>query len=267
MIKEFGEYLEVIEKNKPLVHQITNFVTANDCANTVLAMGGHTVMADCIEEVEEITRTANSLVLNFGVPSVAKIQSLLLAGKIANEKGIPIVFDPVGCGATDFRRNAAQEILREVKISVIRGNLSEIKSLYDTRNEMRGIDTDGDEDRFLAASRLAKKINSIVVITGAKDVVTDGRQNYIVENGCVEMTRITGTGCMCSALAGLFLGADKDNPLLATVYSVACMGIAGERSWRKYRQCGVGHFHMGLLDELGKITKETFEKEARIRVF
>ena len=119
-INSFGAYLELITNRNPVVHQITNFVTANDCANAVLAMGGRTVMADYIEEIEEITGAADSLVLNLGVPSEERLQSLLLAGKAANKKRIPVVFDPVGGGASSFRRNAAKELLHEVEVSVIR---------------------------------------------------------------------------------------------------------------------------------------------------
>ncbi len=262
-INSFGAYLELITNRNPVVHQITNFVTANDCANAVLAMGGRTVMADYIEEIEEITGAADSLVLNLGVPSEERFQSLLLAGKAANKKRIPVVFDPVGCGASSFRRNAAKELLHEVEVSVIRGNSSEIQCLFDKYNRMRGIDAETEFDSICTVRKFAKKTHAVVVITGERDIVTDGDRMYMIENGCKEMSLLTGTGCICSALTGLFLGADT-KAVYSAVCAAACVGIAGELSWKRYGECGLGHFHMGLFDMLGNMRKEIFEAEARI---
>lgn len=262
-LNSFGAYLELITNKNPIVHQISNFVTANDCANAVLAMGGRTVMADYIEEVEDVTDASDSLVLNLGVLSEVRLQSLLLAGKVANKKGIPVVFDPVGCGASSFRRNAAKELLCEVEISVIRGNLSEIKCLSGGHNKMRGVDAETEFDSVCVTRGLARKTHAVVVATGERDIVTDGYRMYMIENGCKEMSLLTGTGCICSALTGLFLGADT-KAVYSAVYAVACMGIAGELSWKKYGKRGLGHFHMGLFDMLGNMRKEIFEDEARI---
>mgnify|MGYP001510021615 FL=1 len=236
-INSFGAYLELITNRNPVVHQITNFVTANDCANAVLAMGGRTVMADYIEEIEEITGAADSLVLNLGVPSEERLQSLLLAGKAANKKRIPVVFDPVGCGASSFRRNAAKELLHEVEVSVIRGNSSEIQCLFDKYNRMRGIDAETEFDSICTVRKFAEKTHAVVVVTGERDIVTDGDKMYMIENGCKEMSLLTGTGCICSALTGLFLGADT-KAVYSAVCAAACVGIAGELSWKRYGECG-----------------------------
>lgn len=150
-----------------------------------------------------------------------------------------------------------------MEVSVIRGNSSEIQCLFDKYNRMRGIDAETEFDSICTVREFAEKIHAVVVVTGERDIVTDGDRMYMIENGCKEMSLLTGTGCICSALTGLFLGADT-KAVYSAVCAAACVGIAGELSWKRYGECGLGHFHMGLFDMLGSMRKEIFEAEARI---
>lgn len=257
-------YIEQVRKINPLVHHITNYVTVNDCANACLAIGASPVMADAIDEVEDMTAISSALVLNIGTLNVTKVESMIAAGRKANALGIPVVFDPVGCGATPFRNHMAQELMENVHMSVVRGNISEILSLGGEQVKTKGVDA-GEADETLAVSvakTLAVHWKTVVVISGAIDVVTDGDRVIYIKNGCPEMSAITGSGCMCTTMIGAFCGANKENILEASAAAMVTMGLSGERAWKSYGKQGLGHFHMGLIDELGKMTGEILEEGA-----
>ncbi len=257
---------DIIRKKGPLIYQITNFVSANDCANAVLAIGATTVMSQEIEEVEEILAHADALVLNLGTPSKDKIKTMIKAGETASESGIPIVFDPVGGGSTKFRKEAVRNILHHVNVSVIRGNLSEILSLSEETPVFAGVDSAKlkDKDKLSIIKDTARHLKCVIAATGEDDIITDGEKMYICHNGCPEMARLTGTGCICSALIGTFAGASPDSLLNATTAAVVFMGISGEQAWKYNGHLGYGHFHMGLIDEFGKLTGEIISKEMRL---
>ena len=232
-----GKYLEDVRKNKPLVHNITNYVTANGVANTLLACGASPIMADDAEEVAQICSICSALNLNIGTLNARTIKSMLIAAKTANKNSIPVVLDPVGVGASDLRTKTALQIIDSVKIDIIKGNYSEIKVLANAAHSAsRGVDvSESDAKDALNVAKVAafakdlsKKRGFIVVVTGKTDIVADSQTAYAIYNGRPEMGRITGTGCQLSGMLAAFLAANKNEPLLAAVAAVATMGVAGE---------------------------------------
>lgn len=177
----FTSYIDQVRAERPLVHHITNYVTVNDCANACLAIGASPVMADAVDEAESMVSIAQSLVLNIGTLNVTKVEAMMVAGRKANALGIPVVFDPVGVGATPFRNRMAAELMRQIRIAVVRGNISEICSLGGEAVRTKGVDA-GHADAKVAeevASMLAKKWHATVVISGKTDIITDGKGSCI----------------------------------------------------------------------------------------
>jgi len=217
-----------LHKIHPIIHCITNYVTANDCANILLAAGASPVMADAPEEAAEITAGAQALVLNLGTLSERRLAAMLAAGKQANAMDIPVVFDPVGVSASAFRRNAAAELLSQIRFTVIRGNLSEIRYLADTHETAAGVDAQSGsaEQALSAGTTLARNTGSIVTVSGTEDIVTDGTDTYKVSNGHPVLRQITGAGCMLSVLIGAFLTVDRSAE--GCTAAVCAMGLAGE---------------------------------------
>ncbi len=265
---KLASYIEKVREINPLVHHITNYVTVNDCANACLAIGASPVMADAVDEAADMAKIAGALVLNIGTLNVSKVESMMVAGRVANAHSTPVVFDPVGCGATPFRNQMADELMGNIRMTVVRGNISEIFSLGGEAVHTKGVDAGAvDETEALTiAKSLAKKWGSVVVISGAADLITDGERTAYVHNGCPEMSAITGSGCMCTTLIGAFVGANPEYPFESALAAMAAMGIAGERAWKNHGQAGLGHFHMGLIDELGKMDGTTLDKEARYEI-
>ena len=231
----FKEILSNVENKTPLVHSITNYVTVNDCANIILACGGSPIMADDINEVRDITSICSSLVINMGTLNERTIKSMLQAAKIAKELNHPIIFDPVGAGASALRNETALKLIKEVKFSVIRGNISEIKFLSLGGGNTQGVDacdadkvTDDNINEVISfAKSFSKKTGAVIAITGAIDIVADQNKAYIIKNGHPMMSKITGTGCMLTAVIGSFIGAN-DNYLDATATAICAMGLCGE---------------------------------------
>ncbi|MDF2474028.1 MAG: thiM [Anaerocolumna sp.] len=268
----FAELLESVRKNSPLVHSITNYVTANDCANVLLALGASPIMADDFNEVSEITAMSNALVINIGTLNERTIQSMVLAGKKANELNIPVIFDPVGAGASKFRTNTALFLLNEIKFNVIRGNVSEMKALCDGTRNTRGVDANNlvnaetlDQTIHYGKS-LAIKFKSIIVITGVIDIVTDGTQTYAIYNGHPLMSKISGTGCMLSAIIGGFCGANPKCLLPTTAAAVCTMGICGELGYQQMTEQngGTATYKIHLIDSISKINIDILKAGAKI---
>lgn len=260
-IDQLTEILLEIKKQNPLIHHITNYVTANDCANIVLALGGSPIMADCCEEVEEIVSMASALTLNLGTLNEKTANSMIIAGKKANRLKIPVILDPVGVGATQFRREMLKEILEEVEVAVIKGNLTEIKNIYGIREKAKGVDSVNDgifyEEKKGLAIEVSKKFKCITVITGKEDIITDGGKVYIVENGTPLLAKITGTGCMTASLISTCCSV-TENYLLASLLGVLIMGICGELATIENR--GLGSFKVKLFDHISNFTKEELKK-------
>jgi hydroxyethylthiazole kinase len=255
--------LAAIRRVRPLVHNITNFVVMNPTANALLACGASPVMAHAENEVEEMAAFAGALVLNIGTLTDAWVASMLKAGRKATELGKPIILDPVGSGATRLRTDAARTILRETKVSVVRGNASEILSLAGQDSAVKGVDSGNSvEDAARVAGQLALELGVTLAVTGPTDLVTDGRRTLFIEGGHDLMPFVTGTGCTASALVGAFHAVDPD-PVNTAATALAFLGLAGERAGAA--AAGPGSFQMHLLDALYSLTPEELEAGCRIR--
>ena len=258
-----GDTLRRIRQHKPLVHQITNYVVMNETANATLALGALPVMAHAPEEVEEMVGLASALVLNIGTLSSHWVDAMLRAGRAATTRGIPIVLDPVGAGATAFRTETAKRILDEVDVTVLRGNAGEVATLVGVAAEVRGVESIGAaEDAAELARRAGEMLGLVASVTGPVDHVSDGRTVLSVSNGDAMLATVTGTGCMSSALTGCFLAAKPDSPLEAAAEALAAFGVAGEDAAREAK--GPGSFHVGLYDALATLDPETLDGKARI---
>jgi hydroxyethylthiazole kinase len=253
-----------VREKRPLVHHITNYVTVNDCANITISAGAAPVMADAPEEVCEMVTYASALVLNIGTLNKGQVESMLLAGGMANDRKIPVILDPVGAGATCFRTESAQRLLDELKITILKGNAGEIGTLAGAEAHVRGVDSHGvTGDPEKIAQNFAKRANMTVVVSGATDIVTDGRRILLVENGHPMMGGISGTGCMAASVTGAFVSV-TDDPVIASAAALAAFGIAGEKAAACAR--GPGSFKTALFDEMAALKPEDLASGARIRI-
>ena len=234
-----GNCLENLRRRAPLVHNITNYVTVNDVANVLLAIGGSPIMSDDIDEVEDITTICSALNINIGTLNQRTIPAMFRAGKRANALNHPVILDPVGAGASSLRTDTARKLTEDVRFAVIRGNISEIKALDAGRGTTRGVDADVadavTEDNLDAAvafvKSAAQRFGAVLAVTGAIDLVTDGTRCFVIRNGRKEMGLITGTGCQLSGMMAAFVAANPDDVLTAAAAAVAAMGLAGELGW------------------------------------
>ncbi|MDR3092238.1 MAG: hydroxyethylthiazole kinase [Clostridiales bacterium] len=260
--------IEKVRAKKPLVHHITNYVTVNDCANVTLGIGASPIMADANEEAADIAGISQAVVLNMGTLNPRTARSMLIAGKAANLAGAPVVFDPVGAGASAYRNETAAALISEVKFAVIRGNISEIKYIAGLKSETKGVDAgEGDIDSADGqniAKSLAKRLDCVIAITGATDIVSDGEKTALIKNGHSMLANLTGTGCMCTSLVGAFVGASPRAPFEAAVCAVLSMGIAGEIAYEKAGELGNGSFRAALHDAISKLDAATLEKKAKL---
>jgi len=257
-----AENLQKIRETKPLIHNITNFVVMNYTANVLLAMGASPVMAHAENEVEDMVAYAGSLVLNIGTLTNPWVASMVRAGERATALQKPIIFDPVGSGATPFRTASAKVIIDKTKVSVIRGNASEILSLGSQQSTTKGVDaTDSVQDAAVTASLLAQELRTILAITGPIDLVTDGTRVVNIANGHPLMPYVTGTGCSATVIIGAFAAVDPDY-LTAAATGLAFFGLAGEIAAKAAN--GPGSFMIHLLDALYNMTPEQLETGCRI---
>ncbi len=248
ILKRTAENLAKIRRDKPLVHHMTNLVVMNDTANITLHVGALPVMAHAPEEVAEMVAIAGALLLNPGTLTKELIESMLVAGKRANELGIPVVLDPVGAGATTFRTTSNMRILSEVKVSIVRANAGEVGALTGAGGEVKGVESVGDiADPVSLAKEAAKRFGLTVAMTGARDIVTDGERVIGVDNGDGWLSTLTGTGCMATTMVAAFAAVDKD-PLVAAVGGLASYGIAAEMAAKKAE--GPASFKEALMDSV-----------------
>lgn len=265
LIQSCKQAWDAVREKCPLIHNITNYVTVNDVANVELAMGASPIMADDLEEAAEISAFADALVINIGTLNSRTIKSMIAAGKAASVKGVPVVLDPVGAGASRLRNETAEAILREIPLTVIRGNLSEMSFLAGISADTKGVDvseSDKQRDKLYIAKRVCEKYGCAAAITGEVDVVANGSRVCEIRNGVSELSRVTGTGCMTTGLLGGFAAVCE--PFTAAVCAVASMGIAGELSLEKYGNLGTGSFHIGIIDEISRMNGAIFTERARI---
>ena len=268
-------YLKNVKERSPLIHNITNYVTVNDCANIVLACGGSPIMADDKNEVEEITAICGGLNINIGTLNSRTVEAMVLAGKKANELGHPVVLDPVGAGASALRTNTAKRLLEEIKFAVIRGNISEIKTLAGTSAATQGVDanvadkiTDDALDTAVPfAKAFAKKTGVVIAITGAIDIVCDGAKAYVIRNGHPMMAAITGTGCQLSAMTAAYITANPGDTLGAAAAAVCAMGLAGEIAYARLTKLdGNSSYRNYIIDAIYNMTPEQLEEGAKYEV-
>lgn len=246
--------LSAVRAKSPLVHNITNYVVMNNSANALLAIGASPVMAHWTEEMEEMTSIAGALVINIGTLDERWVEAMLAAGGVALRKGVPMVLDPVGAGATSQRTAVALRIIEECKPKVIRGNGSEIVALVSANIKSKGVDSSlSSHDALSAAQSLARSTGAVVVISGEVDYITDGTVTHTVEGGDAIMTSVTGMGCTSTALVGAFLAVESD-ALVAATSAMAVMSLVGERAARCSK--GNGSMQANFLDELYNLTPE-----------
>ena len=282
---EAYEYLEKIRAAAPRVHCITNYVTAHDVANMILACGANPVMADEPQEMGEITAHAGALALNMGTPGERREQAMLAAGKAANANGIPVVLDPVGVGASAFRRKMAEELLEAVTFTAIRGNMSEIRTLSELA-EKKVTGSSGGVD-VCPVDAVTKRLGAVLAVTGAIDLVSDGQQCVVIRGGREEMSRVTGTGCQLSGLAAAFLAVARDmeapagstggntaggaacaaRGMEAVAAAVCVMNAAGEIAWEQRGLCGGNSsYGTGIIDAVYRMDQKMLEGRIRYEV-
>ena len=271
---KIGQALDVLRTTSPLVHNITNYVTVNDCANALLAIGASPIMSDEPEDVEDITSICSALNINIGTLNQASIESMFRAGKKSAELGHPIVLDPVGAGASVLRTKTAGDLLDTLPISLIRGNMSEAKALASGAASTRGVDVCPDdlvsEENLVEsvgfACDLARRSNALVAITGPIDIVADEKRAYAIRNGSPLQETMTGAGCMLSGMCAAFLVAQPENPFEAALASVVTMGLAGQiAEERMVKHDGNGSYRTYLLDALYTMKAETLVSRARVQ--
>lgn len=265
MIKEC---LENVRKNVPLVHNITNYVTVNDVANVILACGGSPIMSDDEDDAPDITSICGGLNINIGTLNKNTIPSMYLAGKRANELGHVVLLDPVGAGASKLRTDTAVGLMRDVKFDVIRGNISEIKTLAYGSGSTKGVDADVadavTEDTLDGAVTFVKKLSAE---TGSIDLVADSEKCYIIRNGRPEMGKITGTGCQLSGMMTAYVAANPDNKLEAAAAAVMVMGLAGEIGYSHLQTFeGNSTYRNRIIDAVYNMDGDTLEKGARYEI-
>ncbi|MBQ8576246.1 MAG: hydroxyethylthiazole kinase [Clostridia bacterium] len=270
-----GKYLNEVRSKTPLVHNITNYVTVNDVANALLACGGSPIMSDEPDDVADITSICGGLNINIGTLNKRSIEAMFVAGKKANELGHTVLLDPVGAGASALRTNTALELMQKVRLDVIRGNVSEIKTLALGSGTTKGVDADAadtvtEENLDLMvdfAKAFAKKTGAVIAITGAIDLVADGEKCFVIRNGRPEMSRITGTGCQLSSIATAYAVANPENKTEAVAASVCLMGLAGEIGY-SYMQKGEGNstYRNRIIDAIYNMDAETLSEGAKYEV-
>jgi hydroxyethylthiazole kinase len=257
-----SDMLEKVRTEKPVVHHLTNWVTIYDCANVVKVFGASPVMAHAKEEVADMAGIASAVVLNIGTLTTDFVESMKLAAKSANRKGIPVVLDVCGAGATKFRDDKCFEILDEVKVDIIKGNASEIARIAGENVQTKGVDAAAVEKNLEeVASGLAKKRNCTVVITGVEDIVADGKRVVRVKNGHPMMANIVGTGCMAASVIGTFAAAEKDL-VEASVAGLVCYEVAAEIAAQEAK--GPGSFKEKLFDAVFNLDADSVNRMQKV---
>ena len=271
----FKTCLENVRNSVPLIHNITNYVTVNDVANVLLACGASPIMADDEGEVEEITAICSGLNINIGTLNSRTIPSMLKAGKAAQALNHPVVLDPVGAGASALRTETARRLIREIRFTIVRGNMSEIKTLAAGSGNTRGVDASVEdvvtEDNLESAIAFVKDLSArdgaIVAVTGAIDLVADAERCYVIRNGRPEMGKVTGTGCQLSALTAAYVAANPGNCLEAAAAAVCLMGLAGEIGFSRMAPGdGNAAYRSRIIDAICNMDGRELERGAKYEV-
>lgn len=274
MREQLKKVIESTVSHRPMTHCITNPVTVNDCANIILAAGGTAIMAQDEREVEEITAHAQSLVLNMG--AVRAQEAMLRAARMAKKLGHPVILDPVAAGASRLRGDMCARLLAEGLISVIRGNASEVRALAAGAGQESGVEADLHDqinEHNLAESAawlrdFARRTGTVVQLTGAIDVITDGKRTAVLSGGSELLRRITGAGCMLTSLTGVYCGAVPDKLLEAAVTASEVMKHCGEQAEARVRKEmeGTASFRTRLIDAVSLLDAEEIASNARLQL-
>jgi hydroxyethylthiazole kinase len=271
----FCGILDNVKRIAPLIHNITNYVTANDCANILLACGASPMMADDMDEMEGITSVCGGLNINIGTLNKNTILSMLAAGKKANELGHPVVLDPVGAGAFKMRTETALRMINEIHFAVIRSNISEVKALALGSGTAKGVDadaadevTDNTLDSAVAiAKKFSKKTGAVIAISGAIDIVADKDRALCIRNGHPMMSSVTGTGCQLSAMIAAYITANKEKYFEATAAAVCAMGLCGEKAFARMTELdGNASYRNYIIDAVYHLTPKELERGAKYEI-
>lgn len=268
LIEDLCEAIVNLRDKKPLIEQVTNYVTINDCANVTLAIGASPVMGDGFEEVDQMTMISDALVINYGVINGASLKTMIKAGKTANKHNIGIVLDPVGVGATQFRNEAIVDLLTQVHPTIIKGNASEIMSLSGMNTKSKGVDSNADSlEAIDAAFKVARDHRCVCAVTGRIDIITDGRYIVKIYNESDLLSYITGTGCMITSLAASFLGGGA-SPLVSAVGGILAMSIAGEEAAIRENEenNGIASYREDVMNNIYKFNQYSIRDLANIEV-
>lgn len=263
-----SEYLSRVRRQAPVIHAISNYVTANDVANLLLACGASPIMADDPEEAVYITRLSAALALNLGTLSRRRVSAMLAAGEEAGRLGRPVLLDPVGAGASPMRTDTARMLLARLPVTALRCNASELRALLSGTHTRRWVDADRQQagslsEQITFVKGAARQLGCLVAVTGETDLVSDGDICFVIRNGRPEMSRVTGTGCQLSALCAAFLAADPDRSVYALAAAVCAMGLAGEIAWGHMApHDGNAAYRSRIIDAVYHLDGETLNKGA-----
>ncbi|MCF6093655.1 hydroxyethylthiazole kinase [Microaerobacter geothermalis] len=264
MVFEVGQLLEKIRKENPLIHHITNIVVANFTANGTIAVGASPVMAYAVDEVEEMVSKSRALVLNLGTLNPAVVDSMIKAGKKANALGVPVILDPVGVGATSYRKKVAEQILQEIQVSILRGNGAELATIVGEEWISKGVDAKEQGGNLKEITeKAAKRFHLVAAGTGKIDYVSDGYRTAAIANGDPLLTKVTGTGCLATSIIGAFAAVSED-VFIGTSSALAYYGSAAQLAAMEAK--GPGSFQEALLDTMYNLTSEQADQMARITI-
>jgi hydroxyethylthiazole kinase len=264
-VKQVSETLSKVRERSPLVHNITNVVVTNYTANGLLALGASPVMAYAHEEVGDMARIAGALVLNMGTLDNQVVEAMHIAGRSANTHNVPVVFDPVGAGATAYRTETARNMMKEVKVSILRGNAAEVANVIGDVWAIKGVDAAGsDGDAGALALKAAEALGCVVVVTGPDDFVSDGKDTYRISGGTPLLTKITGTGCLLTSVIGAFAAVEQDL-VLASVSALAYYSVAAEAAVAITGHDKPGSFQIELLNQMHLIGETAVQNGANIQ--
>ncbi len=266
----FKQIYDNMQNQTPIIHTITNYVTVNDCANVILATGGSPIMADEIDEIEDVLKFSSALVINVGTLNKRVVESMVLAGKVANRLNIPVILDPVGVGATNFRNDVVKKLLNEIKFDVIKGNVSELKFLTSNIVSSSGVDVaekdvideNNIEGNIKLFNKLAIDTGAVIVATGVIDIVTSKEKTYVIKNGSSFMSRITGAGCMLGCVLACYVATNKENIAEAVAFGVSSYGVSGEKAEKLCK--GNSSFKMELIDYISNSKYQELKEGMKI---
>lgn len=264
-MQEIAKILNQVREKNPIVFHVTNFVTINDCANVTLSVGASPLMSLCKEEYEEILSFSSSLVINIGTMNDGLEDLCLNAGKIANKLNVPIVLDPVGVGATSARKNLISKLLKEIKFDVIKGNSAEIKTLLGLDLHVKaGVDSKEDFDDENLVKDLAKRLNTVIAMSGKIDIISDGKNIAKISNGTPLLSKVSGTGCMSASLIASACGVGEDL-FSCGIFGMSLMGISGEIAIKNGIK-GNGYLKPALLDNIFTLSIKDFQKAMKVEI-